>query len=57
MSNRLNRAVTADAVDNDDDSHYNRQNGQTVEDYHQLKKNAKFHLLQYLTRIRNSHTQ
>jgi hypothetical protein len=53
MSNRLNRAVTADAVASDDDynmtkmlivSRYNRQNGHTLEDDHQQKKNTMFHL-------------
>jgi len=51
MSNRLNSAVTADVVANDDVmtkmlivSHYIRQNGHRLEDYHQQKKNTVFHL-------------
>jgi hypothetical protein len=52
MSNRLNRAFTADAVASDDDNmtkmlivlNYNRQNGHTLEDDHQQKKNRMFHL-------------
>jgi hypothetical protein len=59
MSNRLNRAVTADAVGSDDDddddddddmmkmlivSYNNRQNGHTLEDNNLQKKNTKFHL-------------
>jgi hypothetical protein len=45
MSNRLNRAITADVANNDDMtrmlivSHYNRKNGHMFEDYHQQKKN------------------
>jgi hypothetical protein len=52
MSNRLNGALTAYAVANDDDmtkmltvSHYNRQNGHTPEDNSQQEKNTIFHLL------------
>jgi hypothetical protein len=47
-STRLNRAVTAVAVVSDDMMimlivlHYNRQNGHTLEDCHQQKKNMMF---------------
>jgi hypothetical protein len=66
MSNRLNRAVIADDVADDDDmtkmliaSHYNRQNGHTLEHNHQQKKKIQCfpYLLQYLKSIRKSHTR